>query len=115
MEHDAEKLRIGCEITMSKHKLYALYSLITDKKVFVGTASECARFCGGSTSGFHNYTSSRSGTFKGYRVEVVQEAQEKGSFDSEMRAAAKKWDEFCQPIREKYGIPVYKAKSEVRG
>lgn len=46
----------------------------------------------------------------GEELAFVEKARRAG--DDSVAAA---WDAFCEPIREKYNIPVYKAKTEVRG
>lgn len=117
MEHDAEKLRIGCEIAMRKYKVY---SNITDEFLFEGTAEECAAFCGLSVSWFKEVANDIGVCCRGrYRVMEVYgtgdaQQEKQVSSDSSMSAAARRWDEFVTPIREYYGIPVYRAGKEVK-
>lgn len=88
---------------------YALYDVNTGKRVFTGTAQECVDFCEGTISGFATaYKCSRTCTYKGYRIELVKERPEKVEFGVAEKEAAKRWDEFVTPIREYYGIPVYR-------
>lgn len=99
---------------------YKVYSNITDEFLFEGTAEECAAFCGLSLSWFKEMANDIGVCCRGrYRVMEIYGAgdaqQEKQvSSDSSMAAAARRWDEFVTPIREYYGIQVYRPKSEVR-
>lgn len=99
---------------------YKVYSNITDEFLFEGTAEECAKFCGLSLSWFKEVTNDIGVCCRGrYRVMEVygteDAKQEKQvSSDSSMAAAARRWDEFVTPIRERYGIPVYKPEKGVR-
>lgn len=90
---------------------YKVYSNITDEFLFEGTAEECAEFCGLSLSWFKEVANDIGVCCRGrYRVkEVYGEAEEKlPQKNDSMKAAAKAWDEFCEPIRKKFGIPVYR-------
>ena len=99
---------------MRELRKYNLYN-VKDELVFTGTAPECVEFCGGTTSGFHNAIKyNRNCFYCGYRIEVAEEVGDKAATDSCLVATAKRWDEFCKPIREKYGIPVYRPGKEVR-
>ena len=42
-----------------------------------------------------------------YRV-VRRKDEHRETEDKSIKEAVKSWDEFCEPIRKKYGIPVYK-------
>lgn len=85
---------------MSKLISYTLYD-VHDEAVFCGTASECAEYLGCTvkqfSSGFDKYRK-----YKKHRIE--RQITER---DAEL---IRKWDETVAPLREKYGIPVYKAK-----
>jgi hypothetical protein len=57
---------------------------------------------------------SKNGTYRGFRIVLQEAAPEKVETSFEFVSEAKAWDEFCEPIRQKYGIPVYRPKAEVR-
>ena len=93
---------------------YALYDMRSGERVFTGTSKECADFCGGSVPGFDSaFAHSRSCSYKGYKIQLVRSAPEKELGEPEQDAAAA-WDAFVTPIREYYGIPVYKPEKGVR-
>lgn len=100
---------------MAKLIIYALIDPDTEEIVFQGNAHECAEFCGGTPKGFYGgFSKSREATYHGYRVtKLVDTSSEMNVLgSSELTAAAKKWDAFCEPIRKRYGIPVYKPDKE---
>lgn len=72
-----------------------------------GTAEECAEQMGVTVSAVRNYVSRLPRPGRKYDVEVIQPQGEK-ELEKKHRDAAKEWDDFITPIREKYGIPVYK-------
>ena len=94
-------------------RVYELYNPVTDEMVFRGTASECIEFCDGSIGGFYGCVGNGNGPYHGYRVEEIPASNEKDVFGcKEMAKAARKWDEFCEPIRIEFGIPVYRPGKE---
>lgn len=96
--------------------IYALLDPKTGKTVFKGNASDCAAFCGVSRDTIYSVTTKaryKGRTYKGYKVQVAGGHPEKNVVvRHEMAVAAKKWDEFCEPIRAEFGIPVYRTEKE---
>lgn len=94
---------------MGQLRRFELRSMLTDELLFEGTAPECEKFCGtdpGKISNAYNNTKSKS--YHGMRIVLVEESSEKDISSFRDRRAVEKWDEFVTPIRERYGIPVYK-------
>lgn len=97
---------------MAKPKQYEVYDAVTGELLTEGTAAYCARVLhvGGDT-----VRAIARGDFKSTRFVVVDVSEgEEKSEDAcaAMRAAAKAWDAFMEPIRKKYGIPVRRMKNE---
>lgn len=82
-----------------RYTLYDVYGEVT----FCGTAGECAKYLECTTKqflwGFEKYRK-----YKKHRIE-----RDVSETNTEW---IRKWDEFVTPLREKYGIPVYKAPEE---
>lgn len=75
-----------------------------------GNERECAEMLGVNYNTFHNWMYlPDSAPFK--IVPIPVEAVDK-TFTPEMIAAAAEWDRFITPIREAYGVPVYRPKKE---
>lgn len=90
---------------------YALYDKVTGDLVFSGSAPECLEFCNGKPSAFCTAAQDpEHKTYRGYRVVQIERSPERTSPDKRLIAAAKRWDSFITPIRERYGVPVYGAK-----
>ena len=73
--------------------------------VVSGTAKQCAEALGITSDVFrkHGY----KGRYKSYRiVDVPEEGEKYKQWDHDK--LAKRWDDFCEPIRKAYGIPVYR-------
>ena len=76
-----------------------------DSQEFIGTTSECAEFIGMNLK-----------TFYYYRDIGITEIQDRWIIEelpkvtvSDLDAAAiRKWNEFTEPLRKKFGIPVYR-------
>lgn len=85
---------------MSKLVRYTLYDMYGDA-AFCGTSAECADYLDCTTKQFlWGYEKYRK--YKQHRIE-----RQITETDTDW---IRKWDEFVTPLREKYGIPVYKAK-----
>lgn len=101
---------------MAALKQYKVFHKITGKLVFEGTAKECAEEFGVTDGTIRHAASEGHVLIRKYRVVDYSEMKDKNTDNyTGFDAAAKKWDDFCEPIRKKYNIPVYKAKPEVRG
>ena len=97
---------------MAKPKLYEVYDANTGELLTEGTAAYCSKVLhvGGDT-----VRAIARGAIKSTRFEVVcvSEGEEKGADAcAAMKAAANAWDAFVEPIRKKYGIPVYQPGKE---
>ena len=103
------------EVMAIKKNEYEVISSLTGEVLCRGTGSECAELLGDDVTADKLRAAARRGfnLCKKYKVRFIDEdfQQEDGS-DAE---TIKAWNEFCEPIRKKYNIPVYKAKPEVRG
>jgi multidrug resistance efflux pump len=92
-------------------KQYRLVDNATEEILMEGHVKEVADFTGASKS--HIAQSSREGkTICGGQYRVVdisvEENDEKYKPDTGLWVAARHWDEFCEPLRKKYNIPVYR-------
>lgn len=76
-----------------------------------GNERECAEQLGVNYNTFHTWLHN-PGRVIPYRIVALPvEAVEK-VHTPELAEAARKWDEFVTPIREAYGVPVYRPKKE---
>lgn len=75
-----------------------------------GTAEECAKQLGIAVKTFRNNFHNQ-GKFVNSKWEIVL-TNEPGEKDRNSNTAAmiKRWDDFTTPLREEFGIPVYKPK-----
>ena len=83
----------------------------TGKVVFTGDGKACGDWLGKSSDCVR--AAARRGiniSGKQYRVRCLNDNRD---LISEAEAI-KQWDDFVTPIRQRFGIPVYKAKPEVR-
>jgi hypothetical protein len=92
-------------------KQYQLINNFTDEILMEGHVKEVADFTGASKS--HIAQSSREGkTICGGRYRVIDISEPENDEDynpgSGLLIAARHWDEFCEPIRKRYNIPVYR-------
>jgi hypothetical protein len=95
---------------MGYAKVYEVYDAVTGEFLDMGTAAELEerigidqvtiRAVGRGAQNCPRYKINQFGV-DGQKIET-----------SSMLEAAKRWDEFCEPIRRKYGIPVYKHKED---
>ena len=85
---------------MRPEKRYRIRNVEMNEIVFEGTTKECAEFLGITRESF--YSRSYTGGFcKKWSIED-------GPTDAELdREAIRKWDEFTEPLRRKYGIKKY--------
>ena len=81
--------------------------------LFEGTAMECCEEIGICRSYFDNIVSrSQKEDFVGrYRILVIEPPTEK-ELNDERKRMCKRWDEIVTPIREKYGVPVYRKEKK---
>lgn len=88
--------------------------------LFAGNTKECAEFMGITMKTFQNGTHymlrRNKEIYRGYHIEVEKaEKVEKVECNSKpfrndvTKQQAKAWDDFVMPIRERYGIPVYRS------
>lgn len=97
-------------------KKYRIYNNVTGKKVAEGSANECMAIVGCSKTHFYAAAAQQK-TLCGGRWRVDEASvlpPKKIGAASDLEAIAN-WDKLVAPLRKKYGIPVYKAKPEVRG
>ena len=94
-------------------KIYEVRDAQTDELLAAGSAIECAR-----ELGIHpdtvRYNALGRAKSKRYSISEVSEGPALPPSFVAPRAVDKhdlaaQWDAFCEPIRKKYGIPVYKA------
>lgn len=87
------------------------------KFVVAGTIKECADAIGvAEGSLWHAIEKGRNRNYKQYQLKdiTVYEKDEGWMQKSENIKAARQWDEFITPVRERFGVPVYKAKEGKR-
>jgi hypothetical protein len=83
-------------------------SFIVYEKVFEGTTNECREFLGVSDSSVRDAVNDGRLVAGRYILEEILDADAK-----QKREAVASWDAFTEPLRQKYGIPRYRAKPEV--
>lgn len=96
-------------------KRYRVIDNITDKKVFEGTSRQIHEITGISQSRICE--AARDGRpIAGGKYLIIDISEDKGkvNVNGDMLSAAKAWDAFVTPIREYYGIPVYRPGKGVR-
>ena len=95
---------------MAELKRFKVFDVKTGELLVEGTAKECAEGVGLSESGFRQAAviSDGVGHSKYKIIDETPPEDEIRELSYDFKVAAKKWDEFCEPIRKKYGIPVYK-------
>ena len=98
-----------------KPSKYKVIDPATGQTLFYGSAREIAeRFDTRADNILKAIKKSKNGTYRGFRIVLQAAAPEKVETSFEFVSAAKAWDEFVTPIREYYGVPVYRPKAEVR-
>lgn len=88
---------------MSDVKIYRVYTP-RGKFLVEGTVEECAEKLGLTVRGFQDAARMfKRGRYKKYNIyDVTDEIRERN------RDVIKKWDDFVTPIRERFGVPVYR-------
>ncbi len=80
--------------------------------IMEGTAKECSERIGICDSTFRDCAErSKRGGYGKYRIVQVSEDAEK-EISKDVVGLIKQWDDFVTPIREKYGVPVYRGKEK---
>lgn len=98
-----------------KGNKYRVIDNITDKKIFEGSAKQINEITGASMSRICEAARDGRTICRGrYRIIDISGDREKMTANNDMLSAAKAWDEFVTPIREYYGIPVYRPGKGVR-
>lgn len=92
----------------SPQKLYKVYDIATSELLAEGTAKHCANEVGSNVNAIRDIA---RGKYQSRRFVVVDitpaDTPDEQQYDPNgLKAAALKWDAFCDPIRKKYGIPV---------
>ena len=96
-------------------KKYRVIDNITDKKIFEGSSKQIHEITGISQSRICEAAREGRPIAGGrYLIIDISEDKEKMNVSGDMLSAAKAWDEFVTPIREYYGIPVYRPGKGVR-
>ena len=90
---------------------FRLINNTTDEVLFEGSLKEISEITGATIVTIRDAEKEQRPFRRGqYRVIDISEDREKANSKAEYLVAAMKWDEFCEPIRKKYGIPVYKPR-----
>lgn len=86
------------------HKQYKIIDPDTGDVLCAGNAKKCAEFVGAEEKTFRKRVwemmEHGRGTYRGYCIETDQPTWTKD--------AIKEWNNFTEPLRRKYGIPVYR-------
>ena len=87
-------------------KTFEVYNHLGDL-IASGTATQCAERLGMKASYFKDIANlAEAGAYNKYRIVNTTPDVETSSY-GEIKAAAQKWDDFMDPIRKRFGIPVY--------
>lgn len=91
---------------------YEVRDIVTDKVIATGSARECS-----AATGLHPDSVRRlsMGEYNSRKYTVRRVVDKREIYDCEkvpVPSLAASWDAFCEPIRRKYGIPVYKPDKE---
>jgi hypothetical protein len=91
---------------MSLSKGYRIYD--EDRNlVCEGSSRQCSAIIGIPASTIRHWGLVHQNEDAPYWVEVIEPDGEK-IVTKDVNSAAKRWDDFCEPLRKKYGIAVYK-------
>ena len=95
---------------MNYVKRYRVYNPTDGKFIVEGNVAECAEKLGMTEKSFWEAADKfMKGRYKKYNIYDVTD--EKGcEIKACDRDIIKKWDDFVTPIREAFGVPVYKKK-----
>ena len=92
-------------------KYYKIIDPDTGDVLCSGDSEKCAVFFGVSKKCFQNSVGdmirNRRPRYKGYCIEVKSTARKQQEQPAEVKSAIKAWNDFTEPLRRKYGIPVY--------
>ena len=94
---------------MAKPRQYEVHDAATGKLLAVGTAAYCAKVVGISSDLVRSMARGAQNSRKYMSIDITEDEEKGEAACAHILAAAKAWDAFCEPIRKKYGIPVYKA------
>ena len=98
---------------VGKIMMFSVSDVYTQEIVFTGTAKQCREHFGVADTTFREAASKGSLMRRRYVVDQVNAEEMDNSETVPNGEAARKLDEFCAPIREKYGIPVHRPEVEV--
>lgn len=90
---------------------YRVYDPDSGELLAEGTVSECAEKLGMTIDRFRMAAFEYSHG-KYYKYDILNVTGSKDDVKKHHAAAIKAWDKFMTPIREYYGIPVYKPDKE---
>lgn len=97
---------------MAQLKQFEVYDLATGELLAKGSARHCSEVL---HVGGDSIRAVANGNYRSRKYEikdVTPTGAEESKNDHNLVSAAKRWDAFCEPIRKKYGIPVYKAPAK---
>lgn len=88
-------------------KQYNVYNGFGDL-VVSGDAKVCAKALGMTTDYFRK--ASLNEKYKKWNIVDTTTTDRDKCISTNEQSAIKAWDDFCEPIRKKYGIPVYRGR-----
>lgn len=98
---------------MRQSKRYEIYDHRTGLLVFAGTANECGEFVRIGVGTIRAAAEIENRVLLGkYTVVDVSNEVKNTDCDTQSTSPAQQWDEFITPIREKFGIPVYRGEAK---
>lgn len=90
---------------------YRVYDRSSGKLLAQGSTRECAEQLGMKQSGFQSAVDRmRDGVIGKFVIEEFGGPQDT---EQDRIDLAEQWDRFCEPLRKKYGVKVYKAAQGV--
>ena len=93
---------------MNEVKIWRVYNPLNGKFIVEGTDIECAKKLGIAVRSFNDAARRyKEGRYHKYYIYDVSDEPENVDQKSE-RELIKAWDDFVTPIRERFGVPVYK-------
>lgn len=95
---------------MYNSSVFRVYNPVDGRFIVEGTASECAKKLGITEKSFR-WAAERfkKGDYKKYNIYDVSNERESTVRECD-RDVIKAWDDFVTPIRERFGIPVYRGE-----